>query len=83
MPNDKPHNTTMDGDLKEALETLYDFRQFVLDNVTQSRLGAGATNPMWTRLVALLDKHGMNDGAILADTHESRYFVWDQAYYCR
>jgi hypothetical protein len=51
----------MNDDLKEALETLHDFRKFVLDNSTQWKLGAGNTNPMWQTVATVLDKHGKND----------------------
>lgn len=52
----------MDQDLKDALEALHDLRQFWVDNVTQTKLGAGHHNPMWMRVAELLHKHGMNGG---------------------
>lgn len=73
----------MNNDLKEALETLHDFREFIMDNMTQSRIGSGHMNPMWERVATVLDKHGMNDRAMFGGLHTSRYFAWDQAYYCR
>jgi len=51
----------MTDDLRDALETLSDFRQFWLDNVTQTKCGASHLNPMWLRVATVLDKHGMND----------------------
>ena len=50
----------MDPDLREALETLSDFRQFWFDNVRQSRCGAAHDNPMWARVAEVLEKRGMN-----------------------
>ena len=40
----------MDADLKEALETLHDFRQFWQDQVTQTHGGGSHHNPMWLRV---------------------------------
>ena len=51
----------MDDDLKDALETLHDFRLFWLDNVTQTKVGAGHHNPTWLRVAGVLDKHGVNN----------------------
>jgi hypothetical protein len=69
--------------LVEVLETLHDFRAFVMDNVTQFRAGAGVTNPMWQRVTNVLDEHKMNDRANIGGLHSERYFVWDEAYYLR
>jgi hypothetical protein len=69
----------IDADLKEALETLHDFRAFWQDAVTQTRLGASHHNPMWARVAAVLDKHGMNSGP----GQQERYFRPDPAYLCR
>lgn len=63
-------------DLREALETLHDFREFWSDNVTQTKLGASHHNPMWGRVANLLDKHGMNNGPGNAEA----YYKFDPAY---
>ncbi len=47
-------------ELKEAVEVLRDFREFVISNATQWRLGAGHHNPMWGRVAEVLDRHGEN-----------------------
>jgi hypothetical protein len=47
-------------ELKEALESLRDFREFTISNATQWRIGANHHNPMWVRVANLLDRHGMN-----------------------
>jgi hypothetical protein len=50
-------------DLKEALQTLHDFRTFWNDNVTQTKNGANpASNPMWGRIADTLDKYNMSPG---------------------
>lgn len=67
----------MDADLKEVLETLHDFRQFWLDQVTQTRTGGSHHNPMWTRVAETLDKHGMNDHTLETGF---RYYKDDPAY---
>lgn len=67
----------MDADLKDALETLHDFRQFWLDQVTQTQVGAGHHNPMWLRVATVLDKHAMNDHTT---TTGFRYYRDDTAY---
>lgn len=46
--------------LRIAVEALRDFREFVLSNATQWRVGAGHHNPMWQRVAEVLDKHGEN-----------------------
>lgn len=51
----------MDADLREALEALSDFREFWSRMVIKTHEGANYHNPMWARIVAILDKHGMND----------------------
>lgn len=50
----------MGAELKEAIEALRDFREFVISNATQWRLGASHHNPMWARVAEVLDKHGEN-----------------------
>jgi hypothetical protein len=72
----KPRRRSINRDLQEALETLYDFREFWSDNVTQTKLGAGHHNPMWGRVAEVLDKHGMNSGPGGARA----YYKFDPAY---
>lgn len=68
----------MHPELKEALEALSDFRQFWADNVTQTVLGAGHHNWMWTRIAMILDKHGMNNK--IGTLHKDRYYQFDPDY---
>lgn len=66
-------------ELHEALAALHDLRQFVLQNATQWKMGAGHHNPMWLRVASTLGKHRMNhpDGC-----NGHGYLLGEPGYYC-
>lgn len=66
----------MDPALKEALEALHDFRQFVNDNARVWEPGSSHVNPMWVRVATVLDKHDMNCGPDILGA----YYQPDPAY---
>lgn len=54
---------TSKSDLIEALQALYDLREFWIAMVTQTKREGSHLNPMWARVADVLTKHGMNDGS--------------------
>ncbi len=64
-------------ELKDALETLHDFREFWFDNVTQTKMMPdGNNNLMWRRVAKILEKYHMNGGPGDGEA----YFKFDPAY---
>jgi hypothetical protein len=79
MTYDNIFRQRLEDDTKELAETLHDFRQFVILNTTQWKMGAHwSGQPMWKRVAEVLDKHNCND-----DIYENHgYIRYDPEYYC-